>query len=628
MTGQDEMVDILTEWKHNDQFNHTFGGASLNGSMYMLDMHPNDQGATHNTWILFGDPSLMVRTDNPVNMNVGLNPAALMLGMNELEITAENTAYGIATLMMDGEIIATADIHDGVANMSFSPLSNVGTATLTVMGYNKVTEILPVEILPAEGAYLTIDGYSPNFAPVNVETSLSISFKNVGVDPTGDVTNITLSCADDRLSITNNTATLGVMDAQEVSTLQDAFSFIVAEGVEDGTRFQVDITMECGTNTWIGKLFITAGQAILDFGGADWAGSYVPGEDLTIVAKFQNIGHYMATNAFATISCESEYVTLLNESVEFGTIDPDGTATCIFHLTIDESCPETEQIPVTFNMQAEGGLTAEGNLVLKNTCNVIFDLVDSYGDGWNGNQLVVSFSDGTPTQNLTITDGSSAIYTLEIGRGVHVTLSWINGSYSYECSFTVKYEDGTQIYSGGAGVNYEFDCDCAGGSHFDTYAPVENLDAELEIGLVILTWDAPEGALNYTVFRNGIELGQTEEPTYTDNVYSEIHFTYCVVANYERGSSLPECIDVKAEMSVDEDEAEFTIYPNPVNNMLYINGGNAQYSYVMYNGMGQVVASGKAQGTEQINVNNMTQGVYFLRLTTGTQVRLEKVVVK
>ena len=160
-------------------------------------MHPSDQGNTHNTWILFGDPSLMVRTDNPVSMNLSMSPSALMLGMSELEINAENTAYGIATLMMDGEIIATADIHDGVANMSFSPLSNVGTATLTVMGYNKVTEVLPVEILPAEGAYLTIDGYSPNFAPVNVETSLSISFKNVGVDPTGDVTNITLSCADD-----------------------------------------------------------------------------------------------------------------------------------------------------------------------------------------------------------------------------------------------------------------------------------------------------------------------------------------------------------------------------------------------------------------------------------------------
>ena len=64
------------------------------------------------------------------------------------------------------------------------------------------------------------------------------------------------------------------------------------------------------------------------------------------------------------------------------------------------------------------------------------------------------------------------------------------------------------------------------------------------------------------------------------------------------------------------------------NNTLYINCGDAEYNYEMFNGMGQVVASGNAQGTEQINVNNMTKGVYFLRLTSGTQVQMEKVVVK
>ena len=628
MTGQDEMVDILTGWKHEDQFNHTFGGASLNGSMYILDMHPSDNGSTHNTWILFGDPSLMVRTDNPVSMNLSLSPAALMLGMSELEITAENTAYGIATLMMDGEIIATGDIHDGVVNLAFPPLSNVGTATLTVLGYNKVTEVMPVEILPAEGAYVTLNGYTPNFAPVNMETSLSLSFKNVGVDPTDGVTNITLSCADERLHLIQSTAEMGVLAAEETITLQDAFSFIIAEGVEDGERFQIDVTMECGSQTWIGKAFITAGQAILEWAGYEWAGSYVPGEELTIVANFSNIGHYMATNAVASITCTSEYVTLLNENVEFGTIDPDGTATCVFHLTIDSSCPETEQIPVTIAMQADGDLNVEGSLTLKNTCNVVFDLVDSYGDGWNGNQLVVSFNDGTPTQYLTISNGSSATYNLEIGRGVHVTLGWVSGQYGYECSFTVKYENGEQIYAGGANVNFEFDCNCEGGSHFDTFAPVENLNAETEIGIVILTWDAPEGALSYTVYRNGLELGEVTEPTYTDMVASEIHFTYCVIANYLRGSSLPECIDVKGEMSIDENEAEFVIYPNPVNNTLFINGGDAEYSYEMYNSMGQVVANGQAQGTEQIHVGNMTKGMYFLRLTTGTQVRVEKVVVK
>ena len=630
MYGQDEMVDILCEWRSVDKFNHTFGAASVNGNMKVLDMSGSQGYDTHDTWILFGDPSMMVRTDNPVSMNVGLNPSAMMLGMTSLEVSAENTAYGIATLMMDGEIIASGTIEDGTATLNFSPLSNVGTATLTVIGYNKVTEVIPVEVLPAEGAYITVSSFSPNFAPVNVETSLTMNFKNVGVDPTSGTTSVSLSCADDRLSIINGTAELGVIAAEEIVTLQDAFSFIVAEGVEDGTRFQIDVAMQCGSETWNGKAIITAGQAILDFGGSEWAGGYVPGEELTIVANFKNIGHYMATNAIATISCENQYVTLLNENVEFGTIDPDGIASCVFHLSIDPSCPQTEQIPLSFVMNADGGLSIEGNLTLRNSCNVVFNLADSYGDGWNGAKLTVSFDDGTPSQDLTCS-GNASSYTIEIGNGVHVTLTWTSGQWDSECSFNVKYEDGTMIYnctSVHSGLLYEFDCNCAGAEPLGNFAPVENLNAEVEIGSVILTWDAPEGAIGYTIFRNGLEIGGTIEPTFTDEVFSEIHFTYCIVANYEDGSSFPECIDVKAEMSIDETANEFVIYPNPTNSMLYINCGNAEYSYVMYNGMGQVVASGNAQGTEQINVSGMTQGVYFLRLTSGTQVRVEKVVVK
>jgi len=631
MTGQDEMVDILTEWKHNDEFCHTFGGASLNGSMYILDMHPSDNGATHNTWILFGDPTLMVRTDNPVSMNVTCNPAVLMLGMNELEVSAENTAYGIVTMMMDGDIIATADIHDGTATMSFPPMANVGVATLTVMGYNKVTEVMEIEVLPAEGPFVTVAGYTPNFAPVNMETNLSVTFKNVGVDPTNGTTTVTLTCSDPNLNILSNTAEFDVLPADQTITLEDAFSFIIAEGVEDGTRFQIDIEMTDGRQTWMGKAIITAGQAILDYVGTDWAGSFVPGEELTLVANFNNIGHYMATNAVATIACESQYVTFINETVEFGTIDPDGVASCVFHLNIDPECPETEQIPITFTMQADGGLTIQGSIVLKNTCIVIVELSDSYGDGWNGNRLKFSFDDGTPDVELTLSSGSSSTETLEIGNGVHVTLTWINGNYAYECSFVVKYENGDVIYqasSPNGGVLHEFDCNCAGGSHLDNFAPVENLEAEVEIGAIILSWDAPEGALSYTIYRNGLEIVEVTEPTYTDAVTSELHFTYCVVANYMRGSSLPECIEVKAEMGMDENNDNFVIYPNPANSILFINCGNAEYSYVMYNGMGQVMVSGKAQGTEQININGMTEGVYFLRLTTGTQVRVEKVVVK
>ncbi|MBR1512710.1 MAG: T9SS type A sorting domain-containing protein [Bacteroidales bacterium] len=630
MYGQDEMVDVLCEWRDADKFNHTFGGASVNGNMNVLDMSGSQGNDTHDTWICFGDPSLMVRTDNPTSMNVSIAPAVLMLGMTELEIATENTPYGIATLMMDGEVIATANIVNNTATMTFPAMSNVGNATLTVLGYNKVTEVITVEVLPAEGPYVTVTGYAPNFAPVNQETSLSMSFKNVGVDPTNGNTNVTLTCADNRLSILNGTANFAVLDAEETITLNNAFSFIVAEGVEDGTRFQIDVEMTDGRQTWAGKAYVTAGQAILNYSGTNWSGGFVPGETVTFVANFKNVGHYMATNSKATISCASEYITLLNPEVMVGTIDPEGIGTAVFNVEVAANCPETEAIPFTFIMEADGGLSAEGSVTMKNSCNVIFELADAYGDGWNGNQLVVAFDDGTPSQNLTLTSGNSGTFTIEIGNGVHVSLSWITGQWTDECSFTIRYEDGDVIYQSsslGSSWTYAFDCNCAGSGSTGVCAMVSNLEMQIEESNITLTWDRPEDAINFIIYRNGIEVGQTTENTYSEETMQAMYYTYCVVAEYEDCLSAPECV-IADLTDVEEMNDEFSIYPNPVNDMLHISFGNAEFSYAMYNGMGQMVANGTASGNHEINVNGMQKGVYFLRLTAGTQTRIEKVVVK
>jgi hypothetical protein len=159
------------------------------------------------------------------------------------------------------------------------------------------------------------------------------------------------------------------------------------------------------------------------------------------------------------------------------------------------------------------------------------------------------------------------------------------------------------------------------------YAPVENLEANVEDPTVTLTWEAPEGAINYIVMRNGIEIGQTTDTTYVDETALLINYTYCVIAEYEGGQSVPECITADLT-SLDENDGTFALYPNPANSILYINGGDTEFTYVMYNGLGQVVANGKAQGTEQISVESLTKGVYFIRLTNGTQVHMEKVVVR
>ena len=290
-------------------------------------------------------------------------------------------------------------------------------------------------------------------------------------------------------------------------------------------------------------------------------------------------------------------------------------------------------------MNADGGLTAEGTATLSNSCNVIFDLGDSYGDGWEDARLTVSFSDGTPSQNLTVSSGSSATYTIQINNGTEVTLTWTastayGGYWDSECSINVRYEDGGSIYSvtgPNSGVLFTFVCSCGGGgTSTDILNPVQNLNASVNGSNVTLTWNQPtEGTpVNYVIYRNGIVIGEANVMTFSDEVSAEGTYTYCVVAEYATGTSSPECVSVDFYDAVDENEVEFSIYPNPVNSTLYVNGGDAEYSYQMFNGMGQKVAEGKATGNTQISVSSMTKGVYFLRLTSGTQVRIEKVVVE
>ena len=70
------------------------------------------------------------------------------------------------------------------------------------------------------------------------------------------------------------------------------------------------------------------------------------------------------------------------------------------------------------------------------------------------------------------------------------------------------------------------------------------------------------------------------------------------------------------------------VYPNPTKGVLNINAGNSSFSYSLFNGMGQEVAKGTAQGSQQLHVSDMAKGVYFLRLTSGNQVSIQKIVVE
>ena len=228
----------------------------------------------------------------------------------------------------------------------------------------------------------------------------------------------------------------------------------------------------------------------------------------------------------------------INGAVQsFGDIDVNGTASAIYSVTISDDCPLTEVIGFSLALAGDDGdITGEGTFTISNSCNLQFDLSDTYGDGWNNAALLVSFSDGSPSQSLTFSSGHEASFTIEVNSGTNVTLTWQSGSYDSECSFVVSYADsGIEIYSishPSSGFLFEFIMDCT-----VQCAGVKNLAATAGGGGTMeISWSAPMGDVDhYDLYRDDVLIATTTATSYTDEGLEDGIYVYCVVVTFTDG---------------------------------------------------------------------------------------------
>ncbi len=151
MDAQDEFNRILTQMFENN-IKRSFGGISVNGMFDMLDKNNDTYGhRTAETWTIFGDPSVKVRTDNATNITVNHDPD-IMYGPDYFEITVD-TDDAFAALTKEGEIISTAKEDGGIIYIPISEGIEVGDeVTIAVTAYNKVPYIVDLDVIVA-GAY-------------------------------------------------------------------------------------------------------------------------------------------------------------------------------------------------------------------------------------------------------------------------------------------------------------------------------------------------------------------------------------------------------------------------------------------------------------------------------------------
>ena len=616
---------------------------------------------------VLGDGSVMPFRVQPTENNVSHMPT-LPIGMDFFTISADPGSY--AAITKDGVLYGAGLIGDsGTADIAIQPITSGGDVTICVTHPQRIPYLNTIPAAAMEGAYIAVDNVQceQHLVP-GAYVAPTVSLKNVGIETANNV-NVVLSTESEYVELINTTTTIPSIAPDQIYPIANVFDFNTAVNIPNNTKVRFFVTCTAGDDTWEGRFDLTFGApefAMTNISNTELA----PGGSGTITFDIANNGGADAEDAILEVYSSSNDLTLAGNSFNLNSITAGSSVNVPVGVTVNSGVEVGSTYEINYLVTA-GHYSTSGTYVV-----TVGNIVESFETGdfslfdWtfagNADWTIVNTDAHTGTycaKSGSISDSqqTSLVLTTEVLANGEISffkkvssensydklyfyidnqekgnwsgdVAWSQESYPVTAgthTFKWTYQKDYSV-SSGSDCAWVDDIQFPPTSVVLSLDPVLNLEAAVNGNMVNLTWDAPTGATAYIIYRNGEEVGNQASTAFADIVSDGI-YNYSVVATDGNGRfSAPENVAVSVGIvGVEENTLEnVSIYPNPANSMLTIDGGNAEYTYTMYNGMGQIVANGKAQGVEHINVNDMAKGVYFLRLTTGTQVRVDKVVVE
>jgi len=424
---------------------------------------------THETWILFGDPSLLVRTDAPEVMQPSYNPV-MFIGLNEFDITLPDADGATVALTRYDEmeeevvILGTAIVEDGTATVHFDdPPDQPMDLTLAITGFNKVTYINEeIQVIPPDGPYVILDdfviddsaGNNNGEADYGETVMLDVTLENVGIEEAVNV-NATLHTENENVTILDNYAEFGNIDDDDTATLQGAFELVFANDVPDqhAIMFTLEI-MDDGEEPWESNFPIRVNAPVLEFtdmyvdgGDEDRATPIHPGQASDLVVEVTNTGHSTTEDVHVLMESTEMWVTVHDvDGISLPALEPGETGEAVFTISTLMTTP-----PETF---VELLLTATtGEYVFEDVREVVIGEAPVYSDG-----------DIPTTHNSNPNTGSSALepgeMSVSIPEGATITSVTVEYSMTAQAagwmadqrSFLRCVSDGgeteSQVYSG------------------------------------------------------------------------------------------------------------------------------------------------------------------------------------
>lgn len=601
MYGQDEMVDVLTE-QHSTNIKRTLGGCSFDGNMKILDQYGQGAGQGHGTymsWILYGDPSLTLRNATPTDMGV-THASTLSSSATSFTVNATNGNGALATLTRNNEIMGSATINNGSANITFTAPGTTGTATLTVFGYNKITYIATINITSGGTTQYTIN--------------VSANPTNGGTVTGGGTYNQGQSCTVTATANNGYTFTNWTENGMVVSS-QASYTFTVNNNRNLVANFQMQPQ----------NYTITVSASPRDGGTVTGGGSYQQGQSCTVSAtpntgytftNWTENGNVVSTNANYTFTVTGNRTFVANFSQQQFTITATanpingGTVTGGGTFNYGQSCTltATPATGYTFVNWTKNGAQVSTNATYTFTVTESATYVAHFQL-----QSFTITATANPTEGGTVTGAGTYTY------GQSCT---INASANEGYDFVNWTENGNVVSTNAA---YTF-------TVTGNRSLVANFELQtFEITAIADPFEAASisggGTYNYgdevtlTIVRN--EDWAFQNWTENGEVVSE-EMTYTFIATENR--------DLVANFlfteGIGENSVAAKVYPNPTQGEVMVESEGLSHVRIV-NAYGQTVYNAKVEGNQvRIDLSHMTKGIYMMHIEANGGHAVRKIVVE
>ena len=492
--------------------------------------------------------------------------------------------------------------ENGMAELQFAGGLNVAdTMQLIITGPNAWYQTYDVVGLNDNTTFVYAnqielnDANGNSFFDYDETVKFNIDFYNAGNINIDNVTATLTSVSSDYIEIVDSDVNIGPIESKATEAINDAFEVKVKNNVPDQEYVFFTLSMTDGTDTWNQDLVYKIQAPVFEIYDLSYSdelgnnnGFVDAGETLKISFKIRNVGSSKSDNIIVEGSSSNQYVYFEDSSIELDKLDVNESVESYFTIDIDQNTIDGEQFSIYVDMMSSG---YEFHNELRFTVGTIkedFETGDFSHLNWKfDNDLPWVITDELAytgeycAESGHIGDNEISSMLIEVENTSDGVISFYYKMSTQKNDYLVFYIDGKIQDRWSGEIDWEY------------------ISYEVPAGIHVFEWR----------YDKSPDWFDGADRCWVDDIAFPVNSIVLGVESY----TVKKTID---------------IYPNPADNHITVEGNDIK-AVEIFDMMGRVLVSHNAEKSSMIDISNLTNGMYLIRITdANNNISMQKIIKK